>query len=85
VTPRRITDALKRHVTGLRKFHRETTLAQVALEMRAEQHLDIRFIVDRATLTKTKQISKSAVSPMYLRRAQIGHPNQAVSITSTDG
>jgi hypothetical protein len=42
----RIIDALKRHVAGLGKFHREATLAQVAAEMLAEQHLDIRFIVD---------------------------------------
>jgi hypothetical protein len=30
----------------LGKFHRETALAQVAPEMLAKQHLDIRFIVD---------------------------------------
>jgi hypothetical protein len=36
----------KRHVAGLGKFHREATFAQVAPKMLAEQHLDIRFIVD---------------------------------------
>ena len=46
ITPAGITNTLKRRFTGLRKFHREAPLTQVAPEMRAEQHLDIRFIID---------------------------------------
>ena len=43
---RGIGNALKRHGSGLRKFHRETGGAEVAPELLAEQNLDIRFIVN---------------------------------------
>ena len=41
-----ISDALKCHGGGLRKLHREAVSAEVAPELLAEQHLDIRLIVN---------------------------------------
>ena len=41
-----ISDALKCHGGGLRKLHREAAGAEVAPELLAEQHLDIRLIVN---------------------------------------
>src|SRR5262249_917844 len=43
---RGVSDTLKRHVAGLRKFHREATLPQVPPQIPAEHHLDIRFVID---------------------------------------
>ena len=39
-------DALKCHGGGLGKLHREAVGAEVAPELLAEQHLDIRLIID---------------------------------------
>ena len=41
-----IGDALKCHGGGLRKLHREAAGAKVAPELLAEQHLDIRLIIN---------------------------------------
>src|SRR5450755_799155 len=43
---RRISDALKRHSARLRKIHREPAGTKIVPELLAEQHLDIRLIVD---------------------------------------
>src|SRR5664279_3819911 len=43
---RRISDALKRHGAGLGKLHCKSAGAEVMPELLAEQHLDIRVIVD---------------------------------------
>jgi hypothetical protein len=37
---------LKRHVAGLRKFHRETAVAKIMPKLLAKQHLNVRLIVD---------------------------------------
>jgi hypothetical protein len=42
----RISNALKGHVAGLGKFHREATLAKVAPKMLTEQQLNVRFIIN---------------------------------------
>ena len=39
-------NALKRHVTGLGKFHREPTAAKIAPKLLAKQHLNIGFVVN---------------------------------------
>ena len=41
-----VADALQRVVRGLRKFHGEAAGAQLAPELLAKQHLDIRLVVD---------------------------------------
>ena len=45
-TPAASADALKCHGGGLRKFHCEAAGAEVAPELLAEQHLDVRLIVN---------------------------------------
>ena len=41
-----LSDALKCHGSGLRKFHREPVSAEIAPELLAEQNLDIRLVID---------------------------------------